>query len=136
MALNKSIVEIGENNTKYHRIKNLSINLNSNEIVVEIESYTSKEHRDKAKTQIEIKERLTKLVDQYESAIKIGNHELEIALLNKLDSLRDTRLNELNKDYSVGISFIELDSLPKEFTLAAFYNKLIENPKFKGAKEI
>lgn len=136
MALNKSIVEIGENNTKYHRIKNLSINLNSNETAVEIESYTSKEYRDKAKAQIEIKERLTKLVDQYESAIKIGNHELEIALLNKLDSLRDTRLNELNKDYSVGISFIELDSLPKEFTLAAFYNKLIENPKFKGAKEI
>ena len=37
MALNKKIVEIGENDTKYHRIKSLSINLNSKETIVEIE---------------------------------------------------------------------------------------------------
>lgn len=136
MALNKKIIEIGENDTKYHRIKNLSINLNSGETIAEIESYTSKEYRDKAKAQIEIKEKLTKLVDQYESAIKLGNHELEIALLDKLDSLRNTRLDELNKDYSVGTSIIELDTLPEEFTLSAFYNKLLETPIYKGAKEV
>ena len=136
MALNKKIVEIGENDTKYHRIKNLSINLNSKEAIVEIESYTSERYRNKAKTQIEIKEKLTELINQYESAVKLENHELEMALLNKLDLLRNTRLNELNKDYSVGTSFIELNNLPEEFTFTAFYNELIKNPKFKDAKEI
>ena len=71
MALNKKIVEIGENDTKYHRIKNLSINLNSKEAIVEIESYTSERYRNKAKTQIEIKEKLTELINQYESAVKL-----------------------------------------------------------------
>ena len=136
MALNKSIVEIGENDTKYHRIKGISINLNSNEVIVEVESYTSKEYRDKAKVQIDIKERLVKLVSQYESAVKLQNHELEEALLGKLESLQKTRLEELNKDYSVGTSFVELGSIPEEFTFTAFYNELMKNPKYKGAKEV
>lgn len=136
MALNKSIIEIGENNTKYHRIKNLSINLNSKEVIAEVESYTSKEFRDKAKTQIDIKEKLTKLVNQYELAVKLKNHELEIAILDKLESLRNTRLEELNKDYSVGTSFETIEILPEEFTFKAFYEELIKNPKYKGAKEI
>ena len=136
MALNKKLTEVGENDIKYHRIKNLSINLNSNEVIAEVESYTSKEYRDKAKAQLEVKEKLTKLIDQYESAIKLQNHELEAALLEKLDKLRKTRLEELNKDFSVGTSFIELEGLPEEFTFMAFYKKLIKHPLYKGAKEI
>lgn len=136
MALNKKIKDIGENEIKYHRIKNLSINLNSGESIVEVESYTSKDYRNKAKTQIEIKEKLTKLISQYESAVNLQNHELETAILEKLDKLRETRLDDLNIDYSVGTSIIELDTLPEEFTLSAFYNKLLETPIYKGAKEI
>lgn len=136
MALNKNITEIGENSTKYHRIKNISINFNSGEALIEIESYTSKIYRNKAKEQIDIKSRLTKLVDQYESAINLRNHELESAILDKLDSLKNTRLDELNKNYSVGTSFELLEELPEEFTLKAFYNELLKNPKYKGAKEV
>lgn len=136
MALNKKINNIGENEIKYHRIKNLSINLNSGNSIVELESYTSKEYREKAKTQIDIKEKLTKLISQYESAIKLQNHELESAILEKLDKLKETRLDDLNIDYSVGTSVIELDILPEEFTLSAFYNKLLETPIYKGAKEV
>ena len=136
MALNKKMVEIGENETLYHRIKSLSININSGDSIIELENYTSKDYRDKAKSQIEIKEKLAKLINQYESAISIQNHELEMALLEKLDKLQKTRLEELNKDYSVGISMVELDTLPEEFTLSAFYNKLLETPVYKGAKEV
>jgi len=136
MALNKKIKDVGENEIKYHRIKNLSINLNSGESIVEVESYTSKDYRNKAKAQIEIKEKLTKLISQYESAVNLQNHELEVAILEKLDKLRETRLDDLNIDYSVGTSVIELDTLPEEFTLSAFYNKLLETPIYKGAKEI
>lgn len=136
MALNKKIKDVGENEIKYHRIKNLSINLNSGESIVEVESYTSKDYRNKAKTQIEIKEKLTKLISQYESAVNLQNHELEVAILEKLDKLRETRLDDLNIDYSVGTSVVELDTLPEEFTLSAFYNKLLETPIYKGAKEI
>ena len=136
MALNKKIIELGENSIKYHRIKSLSINLNSGETIAEIEGYTSKEYRDKAKAQIEIKEKLTNLVEQYESAIKLQNHELEIALLEKLDNLRKTRLEELNKDYSAGVSFEVLEGIPENLTLATFYNKLLESSKYKGAKEV
>lgn len=136
MALNKKIKDIGENEIKYHRIKNLSINLNSGESIIEVESYSSKDYRNKAKTQIEIKEKLTKLINQYESAVNLQNHELEAAILEKLDKLRETRLDDLNIDYSVGTSIIELDTLPEEFTLSAFYNKLLETPVYKGAKEV
>lgn len=135
MALNKKITERGEAITSYHKIKSISIDLNNEETLIELENYTSKEYRDKAKEQVEIKKKITELVKQYNSASQKKDRDIEKAILEKLVNIKETRLNELNIDYVVSTSFISLDEIPEEFTLASFYNMLTSGI-YKGAKEV
>ena len=135
MALSKKITERGEATTGYHKIKSLSIDLNNEETLIELENYTSKEYRDKAKKQVEIQNKIAELIKQYNSATEKKDHDMEKAILEKLVNIKETRLNELNVDYVVSTSFINLDEIPEKFTISDFYNMLTSGV-YKGAKEV
>lgn len=135
MALSKKITERGEATTGYHKIKSLSIDLNNEETLIELENYTSKEYRDKAKKQVEIQNKIAELIKQYNSASEKKDHDMEKAILEKLVNIKETRLNELNVDYVVSTSFINLDEIPEKFTISDFYNMLTSGV-YKGAKEV
>ena len=45
MALGKTIIEKSDLETSYHRIVNISMNVNTNESIVTLERYVSKEYR-------------------------------------------------------------------------------------------
>lgn len=135
MALSKKITERGEATTGYHKIKSLSIDLNNEETLIELENYTSKEYRDKAKEQVKIQNKIAELIKQYNSASEKKDHDMEKAILEKLVNIKETRLNELNVDYVVSTSFINLDEIPEKFTISDFYNMLTSGV-YKGAKEV
>ncbi len=136
MALGKTIIEKSDLETSYHRIVNISMNVNTNESIVTLERYVSKEYRDKAKEQVKQKQQLDNLIAEYNHAVETNNIEVQKALLEKINQMNETVAPLLNKDYVVDTKDIILEFIPENPSYRTFYEELAKLPEFEDAEEV
>ena len=134
MAMNKEVIEDTGLKTMYHRISKINVDFKNNKAVIEVDNYVSKDYRDKAKKQQDIKFKIDTLIREYEDTQ--NNNALALSLQEKIQNLQNLNKDLLGSEYSAGTTSIELDSLPEDMSYTGFYNELKKLDTYKDAELI
>lgn len=134
MAMNKEVIEDTGLKTMYHRISKINVDFKNNKAVIEVDNYVSKDYRDKAKKQQDIKFKIDTLIREYEDTQ--NNNALALSLQEKIQNLQNLNKDLLESEYSAGTTSIELDSLPEDMSYTGFYNELKKLDTYKDAELI
>lgn len=130
MAINKSIIKQNGLATNYHRISNISLDFINHKCSVILESYVSKDIRDKGIKAEKAKDDLQKLISQYELA-KDG--EIIKSLEEKINTFQELNKDILNENYIADQTLIELSFIPEDTSFAGIYNELMKLDDFKDS---
>lgn len=130
MAINKSIIKQNGLATNYHKISNISLDFINHKCSVILESYVSKDIRDKGIKAEKAKDDLQKLISQYELA-KDG--EIIKSLEEKINTFQELNKDILNENYIADQTLIELSFIPEDTSFAGIYNELIKLDDFKDS---
>ena len=133
MAINKSIIKQNGLATNYHRISNISLDFINHKCSVILESYVSKDIRDKGIKAEKAKDDLQKLISQYELA-KDG--EIIKSLEEKINTFQELNKDILNENYIADQTLIELSFIPEDTSFAGIYNELMKLDDFKDSNII
>lgn len=133
MAINKSIIKQNGLATNYHKISNISLNFINHKCSVVLESYVSKDIRDKGIKAEKAKDDLQKLISQYELA-KDG--EIIKSLEEKINTFQELNKDILNENYIADQTLIELSFIPEDTSFAGIYNELMKLDDFKDSNII
>ena len=133
MAINKSIIKQNGLATNYHKISNISLDFINHKCSVILESYVSKDIRDKGIKAEKAKDDLQKLISQYELA-KDG--EIIKSLEEKLNTFQELNKDILNENYIADQTLIELSFIPEDTSFAGIYNELMKLDDFKDSNII
>ena len=117
----------------YIKIAKISINYVLKQSIITLEEYISEEFRNKAKEQIELKNKLNELQNQLSTA---SDTILYQALLTKINYLQESNKELLNSNYSVGIKEVSLNFIPEDTSVKGYYNELKKIDDFKEADMI
>ena len=120
-------------NTKYHKISDIEINVIENKCIITLEDYMTEDYRKKAKEQEEIKNSISKLIEQANNSNK---KDISDGLLPKANKLQENNSDLLDKNYIAGRINIVLDYIPEILTLESFYKELAKLEEFKEAENI
>lgn len=134
MAMNKEVIEDTGLKTTYHRISKINVDFKNNKAVIEVDNYVSKDYRDKAKKQQDIKFKIDTLIREYEDTQ--NNNALALSLQEKIQNLQNLNKDLLESEYSAGTTSIELESLPEDMSYTGFYNELKKLDTYKDAELI
>lgn len=134
MAMNKEVIEDTGLKTMYHRISKINVDFKNNKAVIEVDNYVSKDYRDKAKKQQDIKFKIDTLIREYEDTQ--NNNALALSLQEKIQNLQNLNKDLLESEYSAGTTSIELESLPEDMSYTGFYNELKKLDTYKDAELI
>ena len=130
MAINKSIIKQNGLATNYHKISNISLDFINHKCSVILESYVSKDIRDKGIKAEKAKDDLQKLISQYELA-KDG--EIIKSLEEKINTFQELNKDILNENYIADQTLIELSFIPEDISFAGIYNELMKLDDFKDS---
>lgn len=130
MAINKSIIKQNGLATNYHKISNISLDFINHKCSVILESYVSKDIRDKGIKAEKAKDDLQKLISQYELA-KDG--EIIKSLEEKINTFQELNKDILNENYIADQTLIELSFIPEDTSFAGIYNELMKLDNFKDS---
>lgn len=130
MAINKSIIKQNGLATNYHKISNISLDFINHKCSVVLESYVSKDIRDKGIKAEKAKDDLQKLISQYELA-KDG--EIIKSLEEKINTFQELNKDILNENYIADQTLIELSFIPEDTSFAGIYNELMKLDDFKDS---
>ena len=130
MAINKSIIKQNGLATNYHKISNISLDFINHKCSVLLESYVSKDIRDKGIKAEKAKDDLQKLISQYELA-KDG--EIIKSLEEKINTFQELNKDILNENYIADQTLIELSFIPEDTSFAGIYNELMKLDDFKDS---
>ena len=130
MAINKSIIKQNGLATNYHKISNISLDFINHKCSVLLESYVSKDIRDKGIKAEKAKDDLQKLISQYELA-KDG--EIIKSLEEKINTFQELNKDILNENYIADQTLIELSFIPEDTSFAGVYNELMKLEEFKDS---
>lgn len=130
MAISKSIIKQNGLATNYHRISNISLDFINHKCSVILESYVSKDIRDKGIKAEKAKDDLQKLISQYELA-KDG--EIIKSLEEKINTFQELNKDILNENYIADQTLIELSFIPEDTSFAGIYNELMKLDDFKDS---
>ena len=130
MAINKSIIKQNGLVTNYHKISNISLDFINHKCSVILESYVSKDIRDKGIKAEKAKDDLQKLISQYELA-KDG--EIIKSLEEKINTFQELNKDILNENYIADQTLIELSFIPEDTSFAGIYNELMKLDDFKDS---
>lgn len=130
MAINKSIIKQNGLATNYHKISNISLDFINHKCSVILESYVSKDIRDKGIKAEKAKDDLQKLISQYELA-KDG--EIIKSLEEKINTFQELNKDILNENYIADQTLIELSFIPEDTSFAGIYNELMKLDDFKDS---
>ena len=133
MAINKSIIKQNGLATNYHKISNISLDFINHKCSVVLESYVSKDIRDKGIKAEKAKDDLQKLISQYELA-KDG--EIIKSLEEKINTFQELNKDILNENYIADQTLIELSFIPEDTSFARIYNELMKLDDFKDSNII
>ena len=133
MAINKSIIKQNGLATNYHKISNISLDFINHKCSVILESYVSKDIRDKGIKAEKAKDDLQKLISQYELA-KDG--EIIKSLEEKINTFQELNKDILNENYIADQTLIELGFIPEDTSFAGIYNELMKLDDFKDSNII
>lgn len=133
MAISKSIIKQNGLATNYHRISNISLDFINHKCSVILESYVSKDIRDKCIKAEKAKDDLQKLISQYELA-KDG--EIIKSLEEKINTFQELNKDILNENYIADQTLIELSFIPEDTSFAGIYNELMKLDDFKDSNII
>ena len=117
----------------YIKIAKISINYVLKQSIITLEEYISEEFRNKAKEQIELKNKLNELQNQISTA---SDTKLYQALLTKINYLQESNKELLNSNYSVGIKEVSLNFIQEDTSVKGYYNELKKIDDFKEADMI
>lgn len=130
MAISKSIIKQNGLATNYHKISNISLDFINHKCSVILESYVSKDIRDKGIKAEKAKDDLQKLISQYELA-KDG--EIIKSLEEKINTFQELNKDILNENYIADQTLIELSFIPEDTSFAGIYNELMKLDDFKDS---
>ena len=130
MAISKSIIKQNGLATNYHKISNISRDFINHKCSVILESYVSKDIRDKGIKAEKAKDDLQKLISQYELA-KDG--EIIKSLEEKINTFQELNKDILNENYIADQTLIELSFIPEDTSFAGIYNELMKLDDFKDS---
>ena len=130
MAISKSIIKQNGLATNYHKISNISLDFINHKCSVVLESYVSKDIRDKGIKAEKAKDDLQKLISQYELA-KDG--EIIKSLEEKINTFQELNKDILNENYIADQTLIELSFIPEDTSFAGIYNELLKLDDFKDS---
>lgn len=130
MAINKSIIKQNGLATNYHKISNISLDFINHKCSVVLESYVSKDIRDKGIKAEKAKDDLQKLISQYELA-KDG--EIIKSLEEKINTFQELNKDILNENYIADQTLIELGFIPEDTSFTGIYNELMKLDDFKDS---
>lgn len=130
MAINKSIIKQNGLATNYHKISNISLDFINHKCSVILESYVSKDIRDKGIKAEKAKDDLQKLISQYELA-KDG--EIIKSLEEKINTFQELNKDILNENYIADQTLIELSFIPEDTSFAGIYNEFMKLDDFKDS---
>ena len=130
MAINKSIIKQNGLATNYHKISNISLDFINHKCSVVLESYVSKDIRDKGIKAEKAKDDLQKLISQYELA-KDG--EIIKSLEEKINTFQELNKDILNENYIADQTLIELSFIPEDTSFTGIYNELMKLDDFKDS---
>lgn len=133
MAINKSIIKQNGLATNYHKISNISLDFINHKCSIVLESYVSKDIRDKGIKAEKAKDDLQKLISQYELA-KDG--EIIKSLEEKINTFQELNKDILNENYIADQTLIELSFIPEDTSFAGIYNELMKLDDFKDSNII
>ena len=133
MAISKQIIKQNGLNTNYHKITNIIFNYIYNNTQIVLESYISKEIREKAIKKEQILESLKTLSNQYESA---KDSEIIAALAEKIQILQESNKDILNKNFVADQAIITLDYIPQDTTFEGIYKEIMNLEEYKDSDMI
>ena len=133
MAINKSIIKQNGLATNYHKISNISLDFINHKCSVVLESYVSKDIRDKGIKAEKAKDDLQKLISQYELAKDGENIK---SLEEKINTFQELNKDILNENYIADQTLIELSFIPEDTSFAGIYNELMKLDDFKDSNII
>jgi hypothetical protein len=133
MAISKQIIKQNGLNTNYHKIANIIFNYIYNNTQIVLESYISKEIREKGIKKEQILENLKTLSNQYESA---KDSEIIAALAEKIQTLQESNKDILNKNFVADQTIITLDYIPQDTTFEGIYKEIMNLEEYKDSDMI
>ena len=136
MALFKEIINQKGVISRYFRISNVALNIDSKNIVITLKEYTDNAYRNKEKEILELQSEVNEQ-QEYISTLNINYRENEEEIITKNNELGIiiSKLNEMrNQDYYISEQNYNFDFEDKECLLSICYELLKTLELFKNSK--
>ena len=138
MALFKEIINQKGVISRYFRISNVALNIDSKNIVITLKEYTDNAYRNKEKEILELQSEVNEQ-QEYISTLNINYRENEEEIITKNNELGIiiSKLNEMrNQDYYISEQNYNFDFEDKEYSLSICYGLLKTLELFKNSKDV
>lgn len=138
MALFKEIINQKGVISRYFRISNVALNIDSKNIVITLKEYTDNAYRNKEKEILELQSEINEQ-QEYISALDTNYRENEEEIITKNNELGIiiSKLNEMrNQDYYISEQNYNFDFEDKEYSLSICYGLLKTLELFKNSKDV
>ena len=138
MALFKEIINQKGVISRYFRISNVALNIDSKNIVITLKEYTDNAYRNKEKEILELQSEVNEQ-QEYISTLDINYRENEEEIITKNNELGIiiSKLNEMrNQDYYISEQNYNFDFEDKEYFLSICYELLKTLELFKNSKNV
>ena len=133
MAISKQTIKQNGLETNYHKINNIIFDFINNKTIIIIESYVSKEVREKGIRKEELLEDLRNLSSQIQNT---KDSEIIKALEEKIYKLQEDNKNIINGQFIADQTQIVLDYIPENCTFENIYKELMNLEEYKDSDMI
>ena len=138
MALFKEITNQKGVTSRYFRISNVALNIDSKNIVITLKEYTNDTYRNKEKEISELQNEINEQ-QEYINTLNENYRENEEEIITKNNELGKiiNKLNEMrNQDYYISEQNYNFDFEDKEYSLSICYELLKTLELFKDSKDV
>ena len=138
MALFKEIINQKGVISRYFRISNVALNIDSKNIAITLKEYTNNTYRNKEKEILELQSEINEQ-QEYISTLDTNYRENEEEIITKNNELGIiiSKLNEMrNQDYYISEQNYNFDFEDKEYSLSICYGLLKTLELFKNSKDV
>ena len=138
MALFKEIINQKGVISRYFRISNVALNIDSKNIAITLKEYTDNTYRNKEKEILGLQSEINEQ-QEYISTLDTNYRENEEEIITKNNELGIiiSKLNEMrNQDYYISEQNYNFDFEDKEYSLSICYGLLKTLELFKNSKDV
>lgn len=138
MALFKEITNQKGVTSRYFRISNVALDIDSKNIVITLKEYTDNTYRNKEKEISELQNEINER-QEYIDTLNTNYSENKEEIITKNNELRVVinKLNEMkSQDYYIGEQNYNFDFEDKEYSLSTCYGLLKTLELFKDSKDV